>query len=63
MPSNRKLIKKGTYIGLYLNPEDGTMEIWQIYQCRYEQWDKGITNKEEALEVWRYAEREYPKGL
>lgn len=63
MSANYQAIKTGTYIGLYLNLTTGTMEIWQIYQRRYEKWDEGITNKEEALEVWRYAEREYPKGL
>lgn len=63
MAQNHKTIKIGKYVGLFLNTETGYMEIWQVYQHRYELWDDGMTDKEEALEVWRYAEREYPKGL
>lgn len=59
MANNRKAIKEGKYVGLYLNIETNDMEIWQIYQEQYECWDYGITNKEEGLEVWRYAEKHY----
>lgn len=59
MANNRKAIKEGKYVGLYLNTDTNSMEIWQIYQGQYECWDYGITNKEEGLEVWRYAEKHY----
>lgn len=63
MASNYKAIKEGKYIGLYLNTDNGTMEIWQVYKGQYECWDTGITNREEALEVWRYGEKHYTDGL
>ncbi len=58
-----KAIKVGRYIGLYLNTRTKTMEIWEIYHQRNELWDSGITSKDEALEVWRYAEKHYTDGL
>lgn len=63
MAQNRKAVKEGKYIGLFLNVETGEYEIWQVYRKQYELWDSGITSKEEAIEIWRYSEREYPKGL
>lgn len=63
MAQNRKIIKMGKYVGLFLNTETGEMEIWQVYRRQYELWDDGMTNREEAIEVWNYAEKQYPKGL
>lgn len=63
MPNTLKPIWTGKYVGLFLNTLDGTMEIWQVYEKRFEQWDRGITNKEEAREVVGYAERHYMDGM
>lgn len=63
MAQNRKVIKEGKYIGLYLNTETGEMEIWQIYQRQYECWDSGITDRDEAIEIYRYAEKHYTDGM
>lgn len=63
MAQNRKAVKEGKYIGLFLNTETGEFEIWQIYRKQYEMWDNGMTDREEALEVYRYAEKHYADGM
>jgi len=58
-----KTIKKGHYIALMMNTETKEYEIWEIYEQKNERWDWGITNKDEAIEVYRYAEKHYTDGL
>lgn len=63
MPWYYDAIREGRYIGLYLNNLTGEMEIWQIYKGQFECWDTGLTYRDEALEVWSYAERHYRDGM
>lgn len=58
-----KVIKRGRYIALVLNTETDEFEIWEIYQQKNEQWDRGITDRDEAIEVYRYAEKHYTDGM
>lgn len=58
-----KIIKKGHYIALVWNVETEEFEIWEIYKQKNEQWDSGITDRDEAIEVYRYAEKHYTDGM
>lgn len=62
MPGMLKVIKRGHYIALVLNTETGEFEIWEIYKQKNECWDSGIHNKDEAAEVFNYAEKHYTDG-
>lgn len=63
MSNTLKVIKRGHYIALVLNVETNEFEIWEIYEQKNELWDSGITDKDEAVEVYRYAEKHYTDGM